>query len=150
MAANDQVQINGQRHDSSSVELTIDGQATPFKSISYKDSLEPGMPRGAGPQVAGRTKGEYEAEGSITFLKRWANQLRARFGDGFYEHEFEITVVYRDVDGGGVITDTIGSCRFKSTSNEIEGPDGIEEEMELSPMYILWNGIAPITGLVKQ
>lgn len=144
-----QVNINGKLHDASSVDLTLDGRSTPFKSISYADKLEPGMVDGAGPQAAGRTRGKYDADGaSITLIKRWSNDLVERFGDGFYEKEFEISVVYRDDDGLGVITDTLGSCRIMSKSNDIEGPDGIEVEMELSVMYVLRNGKKPLNNMV--
>jgi len=142
--------INGKRHDSSSVNLTLDGdEGHPFIDLNYSDALEPGMAEGAGAQSPGRTRGKYKTDGcSISFLLRHFDDLAQKFGDGFYEKEFDISVSYRDDDGFGVITDTLRGCRITKVETQIGSDDkAIAKKCDLSVMYILHNGKKPILSL---
>lgn len=145
-----QVLINGKMHDSSSVDLTLDGEeGFPFAELAYGDSLSPGIPDGSGVQSPGRTRGKYKTDGcSITLWLRHFNDLVEKFGDGFYEREFDISVTYRDDDGDGVISDTLKSCRISKAETQVGGDDkALQKKCELSVMYILQNGKKPISNL---
>ena len=62
--------INGKTFDFSSIEITIGALSyTNVTEITYSDSLEPGILRGTSAKKKGRTRGEYNAEGSITVYK---------------------------------------------------------------------------------
>ncbi len=147
MAAPPTVTINGKVHDASSVVLTIFGEEWPFKEINYSDELKPGEVEGSGAQLAGRTRGKYKAEGSLTMFKRHAVSLIDKIGDGFMEAEGDIVVVYHNDDGKGVITDTLRSIRFTKNENKISGSDAVEHAFDLFPMYIKWNGKNPLINM---
>lgn len=143
------VLINGRLLDASSVILEIDGQEVPFKEISYKDALKPGSVEGASAQRAGRTRGKYETEGSVTFYKRDFDDIVQRFGDGFFEHEFPLTVTYRNDDNAGVICDRLVSTRITEAEESVSGSDGVEVKCSLDFMYLLRNGKKPLTNMVE-
>lgn len=149
--------INGMRYDFSSIELNILGiPFTLVTEINYSDSLEPGTLRGTSPKKLGRTRGEYDAEGSITIYKADYNQLTTlllplALGGGFMEAPFLITVMYQEVRSEGLITDTLRGCRIVSNdSSNSQGGDPSMMSIDLNIMEILWNGKRPVadnTGL---
>jgi len=143
--------INGKAYSHSSCEIRIDGEPTPFiKDISYSDSLEPGEVRGTSAQMLSRTRGDYKAEGNLTFSSRGAaEECRERWGDGWMEKEIDIVVTMQE-EGMSTIVDTIVKCRCKkSETGSSQGSDPNEEKWDLHPMYILKNGWSPIANLVK-
>ena len=143
--------INGKAYSHSSCEIRIDDVPTPFiKEIKYSDNLEPGEVRGTSAQLLSRTRGDYKAEASLTFSSRGAaEECRERWGDGWMERIFDISVTMKEDDMSTII-DTIVKCRVKkSETGSSQGSDPNEESWELHPMYILKNGWSPISGLVK-
>lgn len=140
--------INGHRYSWASIELDIDGaDQLQFKEISYSHTLEPGDVRGQGPQVAGTTRGEYSAEGSVTFLKEGHDELIERFGDGYFEKRFNVTVNYAE-EGQPVTTDRLVGCRLKASEKSgSQGTDGLEVTAPLHVTYITENGKKPLSNM---
>ena len=143
------VLINGKFLDASSAVLEIDGTEYAFKEVSYKDGLKPGSPDGSGAQRAGRTRGKYEAEASLTLYKRHCDDLVKALGDGYFEKEFLLTVSYRDDDGLGVITDELVSCRITEIDESISGADGVEAKLAIDVMYLKRDGKKPLLNMVE-
>lgn len=148
--------INGVRFDWSSVDIKIGGVLRPIgvKSIEYSHRLEPTKVRGNHAQPIGRTRGEYEAEGSITLFKAEAQLLRDALealppaGGGYMEKAFEIVVSYADT-GQVTVTDTLVGCRIKSEADShSQGADPLEESIELDVMCLKKNGKNPLTRML--
>src|SRR5262245_3632205 len=89
--------INGRRYDFSSITLNAAGtKLTGFTSIKYSHKLTPKKVMGTHPQPIGRTRGEYEAQGSLTLYRQEMDELRTQLGPGYMEVIFDITVSYAD------------------------------------------------------
>jgi len=143
--------INGTKHDWSSIEVDL-GDAGIFTGISeltYSDTLEPGIVRGASPQKLARTRGEYNAEGSMNLWLQDAREFMDSLGPGFKEVVFNITAMYSAV-GSEVVTDRLIGCRITSTeSGGSQGPDPIGTTFGLDIIRIEWNGVDPLTDMLK-
>lgn len=140
--------INGHRYSWASASFKGDGsEIVHIKELSYTHKLEPGMVRGTGSQVAGRTRGEYSAEGSMTLLREGWDALRDQFGDGYLEKSFALVVSYAD-DGQPIVTDELVGVRITSVENSpSQGTDGLEVSLELSILYVLENGKKPLRNM---
>ncbi len=140
--------INGHRYSWASVVAKFDTLEIPhFSEISYSHTLEPGTVRGTGAQKAGRTRGEYDAEGSVTWQLEGWQQLLEHLGDGFMEKSFTIVVSYAE-EGQPVVTDELVGVRITSTEkNPSQGTDPITVTTPLSIMYIIENGVKPLRGM---
>lgn len=137
--------INGHRYGWASITMKASGnELVHLKEISYNHKLEPGMVRGVGPQVSGRTRGEYTAEGSMTLQREGWDELRNALGDGYLEVSFPISVSYAE-DGQPVVTDELVGVRIKSVETKgSQGTDPIETALELSILYVLEAGKKPL------
>src|SRR5258707_785556 len=75
--------INGHRYSWNSVELGLGPAGIIMRgvsSIDYGDQLTPGNLRGTGPNVVGRTRGEYDADAEIEMYRlEWEN-LKGQLG----------------------------------------------------------------------
>jgi hypothetical protein len=137
--------INGARCSWADIEIKINRvRALAVQEITYNSKLEPGVVRGAGTRVLGRTRGQEEHEGSITLLKEEAQELIDALGDGFGEKAFDIVVSYRLGDESTVAKysqDTLLGCRIKSPDQSLQqGTDAVKVKFELSVMDVLYNG----------
>ena len=142
--------INGLSFDYSSITVTIDG--IPYQGvteISYSDTMEPGVLRGTGALMRGRTRGMYEAEASFTIALQDFIPIRsalasksaaANGGGGFMEQMFLITVSYREANTP-LLTDTIEGCRIKHVENSHSSgnSDGLVTKVDLSVFRIGYN-----------
>lgn len=142
---------NDSRFDFSSAEIHVNNKIIRgIKEISYSDDLEPGAVHGTYAQKVGRTRGTYSAEASFTLFKSESDELIKELGEGFMEKSFNIVCMYAE-PGSATIKDTIVGCRIKK--NEASGSSGsgdaLEMKHDLDPMYILWNGKAPIRKMRK-
>lgn len=142
--------INGHRFDWSSVQVTIDGiRYTGVKSITYRQTLTPGKVRGTRSQVTGRTRGQYDCEGSVEFYKEdYSDIVRAlsAFGTrGYMEYAFPIVVQY----SSGVLavkTDVLAGCRLASDEDApTESSDGLVVSCDLDIMYITRDGFSALS-----
>lgn len=144
------ITVDRTRFEFASLDITIAGalRALGFQSISYSDTLTPTKVRGTSAQPIGRTRGEYDAEGSLTLLKKDADELRAVLGQGFMEKVFQITVAYAENAGDGVVVDRLIDCRIRGNSNDhSQGTDALTETLELDVMRIMWNGKNPLLNM---
>lgn len=142
--------INGVRFDFSSVELNLSGKFfNGIKSINYEDSLEPGKVRGNRSQVIGRTRGEYNASGSLELYALEYEELTdilqlISAGRGIYEVSFPIVVSYAEI-GQRVIVDSLFGCRItKAAVQAQEGSDAITKQLDLDIMRISHGGKDPL------
>jgi hypothetical protein len=133
--------VNGKRYDFSSITLQLpNGKMLGFKEVTYSVKLEPGEVRGAHPQILGRTRGNYTAEGSLTVFRQEADEIRTALGDGYMEKEFDITVTYGE-DGQPTVTDILKACRIvNDDASRSQGQDPLEEKLDLSILSVRKNG----------
>lgn len=147
--------INGVRYDHSSLDIKI--AAVSFfgiKSIDYSDTLEPGEGRGTGPQIVIRTRGNYSAQASMEVWRAeydaFALQIsQSAPGTGLYEIAWPLDIHYQPEGGLAMVTDNIVGCRIKTPSHNSSagGTDPLAVKVDLHVMYIIKNGINPITNL---
>lgn len=148
--------VNGRRYDFTSIDIAIDGipiLGRAPSSITYRDSLEPGVVRGGSALPLGLTRGEYTAEmtlempkeESTTFLKALAATAGgAGSAGGFMEARFEVTVSYAE-GFGKTQTDRLNGCRVKSVDEtHAKGPDGLTVKFECFVQYIMRDGLMPL------
>lgn len=148
----DSVRVNGNIMSWGSIRVKI---ATDtfygFTSISYADKRERAKVYGMGRHHAprGRTRGKYSTEPvKLKGPKDTIDALRAKLaslspsGTTYGDTEFEIVVQYVEADIAP-ITVEINSCVYSGTSSsEEEGPDALQEEIEIDCMTIRRNGLA--------
>lgn len=138
--------INGHRYGWASVEVHAKG--TPLLGITeltYSTKGEPGLVRGQGMRVVGRTRGEGDHEGSITALKSDAQKFLASLGPGFMMKSFGITSSYKEDEGeGSPITDELIGCRIKNIEDgPKQGGDALTVKMDLHILRVKYNGLDP-------
>lgn len=141
--------INGNRYSWASVVFSMaDIEIDDVTEISYSHKLESGTVRGVGPWKAGRTRGEYDAEGSVTLLRSAWDSLRAQLGNGYLESDFTVTVSYSEEGEGDVVTDTLVGCRIQNVEHSpSQGTDALTVALTLSVLYILENGVEPLRNM---
>lgn len=109
-------------------------------AISYNDSETKENVYGAGKYPIGRSRGNYEAEASITLFKEEADALREASTVRLTEvSAFDVVVQYMDKDGN-IKKDILRNCEFTNDGVEAEQSDGsITTEYELVLSHIEWN-----------
>jgi hypothetical protein len=144
------VNVNGHEYAFTSIRTTF-GSFRPnaLKSISYSETLEPGIVEADSPFPVGMTRGKASCEASISFATRrayqeWIEDMISQ-GQSPFETFFTITCVYSETNVSPVLTDTIMNCRLRSASIDASGTDAVEVSCELSVLgdgkgFILWNG----------
>lgn len=147
MAANDYPMINGFAYSWASVKIKIDGaDAIMIKELSYKHKVDRAKVRGAGMKPLGETRGEYEAEGSLTLTREGWDQLRNKLGNGYMEKRFGISSSYAE-EGQPTVTDELSGVKISEVENKPkQGTDGLEVTLELSVMGILEGGLNPLNA----
>lgn len=145
--------VNGHRYSFVSIEFGANGAIMRgVSSIDYGDELTPGKMRGTGPNVIGRTRGEYDGDGEVEMYRlEWEN-LKSTLGVagvGFGETAWPITVTYGET-GQPVVTDTLEGCRItKVRTGGQEGSDPTKVKLTIDLLRILHNGVpiyTPTTG----
>lgn len=85
----------------------------------------------------------------MQMAQRDYNDLIARLGKGFMEKSFDIVVSYQE-EGMPLVTNTIRGCRIKkSDGGSAAGNDANMVGVDLDPWYILWNGVEPLSSMLK-
>jgi hypothetical protein len=140
--------VNGTRYDWAAASFKFGGSNEyGLKEISYTDTMERGDVRGVGPQIIGHTRGEYKAEASFVMLKEEFDAMVAKFGDGWMEVSFDISVSYA-ATGNATTTDKIVGCKIsKVESNPSQGTDALEVSCDLTVMYVIRNGKKPLLNM---
>jgi len=130
--------INGRAFDFSSIEIVADGQIfTGVSEISYSQTLEPGILRGTSSAKLARTRGEYNAEGSLSMYLEEYQLLRAALGAAFMERSFLITVAYTAI-GATLQSDQLIGCRITAVEDSHSaGSDALVKAITLDIMEIL-------------
>lgn len=143
--------INGIRYDYSSIEISINGITySAVQEISYQHSLEPGILRGTRAGKLGRTRGQYDATGSLVMYKSDYQQLITLLQatnplTGYMEKSFLVTVIYEEIGSGELITDILQGCRITSSENShSQGSDALQVTSQMDIMNLLENGIPAI------
>ena len=136
--------INGYRHSFASIELNVNGRRiVGFAALNYSDSVERGKVRGNHPVALGMTRGDYDAEASLTLYNEEWDELATALGDGLYDAVFDITATFAD-DNAPTVTDKIIGCRFKKIGkSNSQGTDGTTVEKDLDLDHIEWSGKKP-------
>lgn len=144
--------INGHRVSWASVEIGLGTTITRgVKSADYSDTLTPGKMRGTGPNVIGRSRGEYDAKVSVELYAKeeqtWAQAILALApvaGMGLGEIAFPLVFQYAELsDPSQVITDTLEGCRVAGRSySGSEGSDLLTVKFDLDITRLLRNGVA--------
>ena len=151
--------VNGNRHDWSSLDIKVLGVSVfGIKSLDYNDELTPGKVYGSGAQKIARTRGQYDADASIEFYRAEWTELVVPLilaapqnkGLGLLECTWNIDVNYLSEGGLPTTTDNIVGCRLTKPSHSgSAGSDAIAIKCDIDVMYIIRNGVVPITNLKK-
>ena len=142
--------INGHAYGFSSIELSLGGTIKRgFKEITYSQKREVGKLRGNMNQVIARTRGTYDAEGSLTLYAHEFNDLVAAWGAGWMEKVFTISVTYSEYGPLGTSCDVLYACTIINVEEGgSEGTDPLEVKIDLDIMKIKKNGKNPMLGMV--
>ncbi len=143
--------IDGVRHEWSSVSIRCKGEEyLGVKSVSYDDDLKPTKLYGTHPKPIGRTRGQYNCQGSIEMYFAEARRFWSALGSGFKEVVFDVVVQYIE-DGFDTITDGIIGCRITTAKGGgTQGADGLTIPMDLDPMNIIWNDLDSVMKTIEQ
>jgi hypothetical protein len=135
--------INGRFVDYSEITIFVDGKPKiGVKEISYKATREPGKVRGTAPNVLGRTRGDFDFEGSFSMYQEEAADFIATLGAGFMEKDFTVVVTYQPL-GGKLVTDTLqGCCITEIDDSHSQGTDPLETKFTIHILGILFNGVS--------
>jgi len=144
--------INGNRFDFSSIEIVINGITyAAVQEITYSHSLEPGQLRGTRADKLGRTRGQYDSEGSITMYKGDYQQMISALAlvppllGGYMEKSFLVNVTYSEIQSGELVVDVLQGCRIVSDEDShTQGSDALQVTANLDIMKLLRNGIPPV------
>lgn len=113
-----------------------------ISSLKYTDTVAKENVYGAGNMPIGRSRGNYEAEASVTLYKEEVDALKAALPTGKRLQDidaFDITVVYEN-NQGVMTTDRIRNCEFTNDGVEVEQADGtIATEYTLIISHIEWD-----------
>ncbi len=75
--------VNGVRHDWTSIRLGVDGEKIlGVKAVTYKHSLKGAKVWGTPANAVGRTRGKYDAEGSLELYRSEADSFIAKLTRG--------------------------------------------------------------------
>ena len=147
--------IQGVRFDHSSCDIKL--AAVSFlgvKSIDWKDEKKPGKVYGTSAQKLGRTRGIYDASGNLELWYAEALNFEALLVQlfpnvGLFEIVFPIDVT-RVAEGGiGPFTTNLVGAMITDRSDQTAqgGNEPHSKKYALDLMYIIENGVPPITGL---
>jgi hypothetical protein len=145
--------IQGLYYDFTSVEITVGkmGVCPNLTDINYSQKLDPGIFRGSGAKIIGRTRGTYDASGSFTIYKEDYETLKATLlvesrGKGYMLASFGIVVVYREADQAPIV-DKLKGCRIVGEDNSLSsGNNTTVVKVDLSVMEVIANFMPAVTS----
>lgn len=146
----DSIRVNGVEYDYGSIILKIDGEVFHgFTELNYSHkrthSKTYGMGRHRSPR--GRTSGRYEADNTKLKgpLESWdavRKYLASKSESGKSYGNIPFQIVAQYLEGDREITDELEDNVITSeASSHSEGPDGLQEEVELDTFRIWKNGM---------
>lgn len=144
--------VNGNRFDYSCVTISVDGRVIlgqDITSITYKHQLKPEKIYGTSPYALGRTRGRYEADGTLEVTKEafgeLVDYLSVDPNKGYMEQSFTVTVAYQADPGGQLVTDKLIGCRItEDEDNHKQGAEGLTVRCTLDIMSIERDDITPL------
>ncbi len=145
--------INGHRYDFSSIEANAGPLSfTNFQAVSYTDKLDPGSQRGQSSKKLGRTRGEYDADGSVTLLKEDTQTLISQLAllgqGGYMEAVWDLNITY----SGGLLdllpqADMLIGCRIIEIGDDHSvGNDVLVNVISLDLMELTRGGLSATSG----
>lgn len=112
-----------------------------IEAFKYTDSEDIGLAFGAGKYAIGKTRGNYEAQASMTlyYEEVVAIQKQLPAGTRFQDiPDFDVAVVYEH--NGSIYKDIIRNCSFKNNGKEGKSGEGkMTMEYELVCTHIDYN-----------
>lgn len=138
--------INGRTYDWESIEITgPGGRIVGAQNVNYKDNAKSENVYGIGRYPLGRSRGNYEASGSLDMLRKDADALIGALGaDYLGKADFTVSVSYAN-DGGDVTTDTLVKAVVTEQDQGMDqGAKAAVMKFSLSMEKILWNGKEPV------
>lgn len=138
--------VNGHAYDFSSSELTFNDQIfTGVTEFNYTETLEPGVLRGTHAQKLARTRGEYDATGSISMYLEDYRAFVAALGSGYGEKYWDATATYSN-EGSPTATTVLSGCRITSKAHETgQGPDGLVVSFDIDIGLVEEDGLTMIS-----
>lgn len=142
--------INGISYDWSSIKVSAFGYVTPaIKGIDYSMTLEPGEARGNSAHWLRRTRGQLKADASFEIYKQEFQEFIGRFGDGFMEKSFDVTVAYEDYNQLTIVDEIIG-CRIKKIADSPkDGSDSPTVKVDLHILEVRYNKLKPTRSRIR-
>jgi hypothetical protein len=146
--------INGNRFDYTSIEVIVAG--VPYrgvKAVNYSDSLDKAKQYGTSARSLGKTRGKYDADGSLEIFKEEAIILRGALaaqagGDGWGEVDFTLTVAYAEA-GQSVTVDTLQASVQKVEDGHAQGNEGLTEKWTLTVLEVKRSGLSLLSKLAQ-
>lgn len=148
--------INGHRFDWSSIRLTV---LTPVPvictligEVNYEYSRDFAVLRGTSAKKLGRTRGQFDSNGSVSFYIEEFTKFRRALGlaplpagGGFMEKTFQITVAYREALPAVPTVDTLIGCTLVRVARQYSvGPDALMVACDIDIMDVLDGGDTPM------
>lgn len=130
--------------DFSSLSLYYEGQLfTGIDEFSSKQTNEIGKVRGTGQRLRGRTRGQYDCEGSFSIhLDEW-KRLRTIMGPGYMNKQFSIVEV--KTINGEPSTKTIAGARIMDVDeSHASGTDVLKAKISFHSLAIVDDGISAV------
>lgn len=145
--------INGHAPDHARAEIDIDGTIYQgVKELTWSDGREPGIVRGSGSaKKIARTRGEYDAEGTMVMWYEQAREVIAALGAagaasrlGWMEVDCNITVSMSMPDGTISTTKLLGVNLISREGGGSQGTDPYEVSFDLDIMDIVDGSYRPV------
>ena len=134
--------INGQEYSYAQAEFGIGtGIVNGITAMSYEDTTEIKDNWGAGNRPVSRSRGKYEAKGSMTLHMSEVEAITAQAPNGDLAQipMFDVTVVFIPELGQSPVTHKLRGCQFLGNKRNLtQSADGITVDLDLIVAEIQW------------
>jgi hypothetical protein len=140
--------INAVSYDFENIRIDLGpaGEVTGITNISYELTVDTEKEYGASREAFDATEGVHNVEDVTITMKEFAlRNLIEKIGGGFMTKaaRFDISVTYAH-EGEPTVTDVLQRCRIIGISaDHSQGPEGLEKELTLQCMKIIYGGFDP-------
>lgn len=148
----DGIRVNGNLHSWGSISVKADGDRYyGFKSIKYGQARERSLSYGQGKEHAprGRSAGKYVPEnatlgGAKSTILAFEESIAAKSpsGNSYGSASFDVVIQFIEAGDRPITIELLDCVIVKETSSHDEGPDALDEEIEIQPMRVKKNGMA--------
>lgn len=142
--------INGHAYGFSSIEININAvRFRGFKDLKYSQKREIGKLYGNQVSKIARTRGKYDADGSLTMYQHEWEELRDLLGDGWMQLSFMLTVIYSEYGPLTARKDVLHGCTITSVKKGgSEGTEPLVVDLDFDIMYVEESGIRPMKDML--